>query len=258
MIEEQNRSGNTLSARAASAAKVERAADALESTKITDDEATENLLHRVEGARDYVAQTALGIKETVAAKYEDVKGGVAAKYDAMRDGLAETVAVKTLRNQVRKRPVAANAGALGVGLFVGYAIRGAFGDKKHGEYEYDGETSSRAARPDRFARSVGSRKSHKPSLLNRLMRTRMYDKFTNEAAHIGSSLIDELSHKARTVLLPAMLGKVESALGGNRSAQNTEAARQQNSRRENPAATGDGMMKRFAATNSGYAQAQPE
>lgn len=244
MIEEQNRSGNTISsARAASAAKVERAADALESAKVVDDETKENLLQRVEerveGARDYVAQTATGVKETLAAKYEDVKEGVAAKYDAMRDGLAETVAVRTLRNQVRKRPVVASAGALGVGLLVGYAIGGAFSDKKHGEYEYDGETRSRAARPYRFARGASSRKSHRPSLLNRLMRTRMYDKFTTEAAHIGSSLVDELSHKAQTVLLPAVLGKVESALGGTRSPQNTEVARQQNSRQENSIATGE-------------------
>lgn len=241
MIEEQNRSGNaTSAARADNAAKVERAADDLESAKVTDDEATENLLHRVKGARDYVAETATGVKETLAAKYDDVKEGVGAKYEAMRDKLAETVAVRAVRNQVRKRPVALSAGALSVGALVGYMIGGAFGDRRRGDHEngYDGDDYRPAARSSRM---TSSRKAHKPSLLNRLKQTRMYDKFTTEAAHIGGSLVDELSHKAQTVLLPAVFGKVESALGSSRSARNNESARQENSRRENLTTTGENL-----------------
>jgi ElaB/YqjD/DUF883 family membrane-anchored ribosome-binding protein len=95
-----------------------------------DDEPTKaELQRRMEEARDSISQTVNEIKETVTTQYENVKDTISQSLD--------------WREQYRRRPIAFTAGALGVGLILGYSVGGvAFGgedDLAGRYYEAEGE-----------------------------------------------------------------------------------------------------------------------
>jgi ElaB/YqjD/DUF883 family membrane-anchored ribosome-binding protein len=83
----------------------------------------------MEEARDSISQTVNEIKETVTTQYENVKDTISQSLD--------------WREQYRRRPIAFTAGALGVGLILGYSVGGvAFGgedDLAERYYEAEGE-----------------------------------------------------------------------------------------------------------------------
>jgi ElaB/YqjD/DUF883 family membrane-anchored ribosome-binding protein len=109
---------------------------------VRDDEPTKaELQRRMEEARDSISQTVNEIKETVTTQYENVKETISQSLD--------------WREQYRRRPVAFTAGALGVGLILGYSVGGvAFGgedDLAERYYEAEGEADGDSARGRSYA-----------------------------------------------------------------------------------------------------------
>jgi ElaB/YqjD/DUF883 family membrane-anchored ribosome-binding protein len=102
----------------------------------------EELQRRMEEARDSISQTVSDIKDTVTTQYENVRESISQSLD--------------WREQYRRRPVAFSAGALGVGLLLGYSVGGAFGGdggddlagryyEAEGDYDDDSQQRSYAA-----------------------------------------------------------------------------------------------------------------
>lgn len=61
--------------------------------------------------------------------------------------------------------------------------------------------------------------------LERFKESRAYDRLQNEVSSIGDRLLDEVSHTAQAVVLPALLGKLKDMIGIDLSAQQREAQR---------------------------------
>jgi ElaB/YqjD/DUF883 family membrane-anchored ribosome-binding protein len=81
-------------------------------TDTADDELTKaELQRRMEEARESITQTVSEIKDTVTTQYQNVRESISQSLD--------------WREQYRRRPVAFSAGALGVGVLLGYSIGGA-------------------------------------------------------------------------------------------------------------------------------------
>jgi ElaB/YqjD/DUF883 family membrane-anchored ribosome-binding protein len=85
------------------------------------------LQRRMDEARESITQTVQEIKETVTTQYQNVRETISQQLD--------------WREQYRRRPLAFTAGAVGVGLLVGYSVGGAFagGDSDLDERYYEAE-----------------------------------------------------------------------------------------------------------------------
>ncbi len=107
-------------------------------TANNDDDTTKaELQRRMEEARESITQTVSEIKDTVSTQYQNVRETITQSLD--------------WREQFRRRPAAFSAGALGVGLLVGYSIGGALrgGNKDWDESDDDydaGEQDSSSPR----------------------------------------------------------------------------------------------------------------
>ncbi len=226
---------------------------------ITDEDTTKaELQRRMEEARESITQTVSEIKETVATQYEHVRETINESLD--------------WREQFRRRPVEFSAGALGLGLLLGYGLGGAFvgrrdRDDDYSEYDDDDYDSDDDVRPAMQSMPVarpitggvsasslygsgteynrssapiapaasyeGSYKAttdaepepDKPSLLNRFKETKAYDRLQSELSTLGDRFVEELSGTARTVVLPALLGKVKDMIGIDLSTQREVATR---------------------------------
>lgn len=218
--------------------------------EISDDEETTkaDLQRRMEEARESISQTVTEIKDTVATQYQSVR-------ESINDAL-------DWREQFRKRPVAFSVGALSVGFFVGYGIASALSDnEKESDYnvfdvndeDHDAEDkhySNYAARsyaggaitgqttPSRRTAKqttvpyeaheeteVSDDEPTKPGLIERFKETRAFDRLQGEVSTLGDRFIDELSHTAQAVVLPALLGKLKDMVGLDLSTQQREARR---------------------------------
>ncbi|HVF51358.1 MAG TPA: hypothetical protein VNA19_14820 [Pyrinomonadaceae bacterium] len=92
----------------------------------TDTDATkEQLQRRMEEARESITQTVAEIKETVATQYQSVRESISDSLD--------------WREQYRRRPAAFSAGALGVGLLLGYSVGGALRGGRDDDDDFDTE-----------------------------------------------------------------------------------------------------------------------
>lgn len=95
---------------------------------VNDDDANatkEELQRRMEEARESITQTVAEIKDSVTTQYQSVRESL------------------DWREQYRRRPAAFSAGALGVGLLVGYSVGGAFvGGKSDDDYYEDDDYMS--------------------------------------------------------------------------------------------------------------------
>ncbi|MBA3713542.1 MAG: hypothetical protein H0W76_14000 [Pyrinomonadaceae bacterium] len=231
---------------------------------VTDEDTTKaELQRRMEEARESITQTVSEIKDTVTTQYEHVRETISESLD--------------WREQFRRRPVEFSAGALGLGLLLGYGLGGAFvgrrdrsddDDYSHDYTEYDDDDDSdsdvrpamqsmSAARPitggvsasspygsstdyNRSSASLAPAASYegsykamadaetgvdKPSLLNRFKETKAYDRLQSELSTLGDRFVEELSGTARTVVLPALLGKVKDMIGIDLSTQREVAQR---------------------------------
>jgi ElaB/YqjD/DUF883 family membrane-anchored ribosome-binding protein len=65
----------------------------------------------------------------------------------------------------------------------------------------------------------------KPGVLSRFKETKAYDRLQSELSSLGDRFVDELSTTARTVILPALLGRVKDMIGIDLSTQREVAQR---------------------------------
>ena len=191
---------------------------------LTDEEPSkEELQRRMEEARDSISHTVTEIKDTVVNQYQSVK-----------DQINETL---DWREQVRKRPVLWTAGALGVGVSVGYCIASTIKgeDEEHDDYRLRNmkrvTPSGRSFSPsDRYYASHANEARETPEptrtaapeepagpagpgLIERFKETAAYDRLEKEVSSLGGRLVDELSKTATEVVLPMLLKKVTELIG---------------------------------------------
>ena len=221
-------------------------------TNATDDTAElskEELQRRMEEARESITQTVSEIKETVTSQYQNVRESISDALD--------------WREQYRRHPVALSAGALGAGFLAGYGLRSMLsgGDEDipegYEEYDYDEDVSlprsaaraysaqaitgipasagttapapslqpppSSAIYADETATTEEEDKG--PGLFERFKGTQAYDRLMQEVSTLGARAVDELSHTAQTVVLPAILNKLKDAVGIDLSMQKQQAER---------------------------------
>ncbi len=169
------------------------------------DSSKDELQHRMEVARASISHTVDEIKDTMVNQYESVK---------------ETVS-KTLdwHEQVKRRPIAWSAGALGAGFVVGYGVAAVV--KGPGKVSYGGGPVTRAtvyaAAASQSNLGAAKRKDAEESgsgLVERIKDTPAYDRVRNEAGVIGNRLIEEISKKAQEVVLPAAIAWLGSWIEG--------------------------------------------
>ena len=173
------------------------------------DSSKDELQHRMEVARESISQTVDEIKDTVVNQYESVK---------------ETVS-KTLdwHEQVKRRPVAWSAGALGAGFVVGYGVAavvkgpGKISVQRYQEAPVRRATANAPAASQSNAGAAlrGAAEIVAGSgLIDRIKETPAYDRVKSEAGVIGNRFVDEISKKAQEVVLPAALAWIGSWLEG--------------------------------------------
>jgi hypothetical protein len=170
----------------------------------------EELQRRLETARDSISNTVTEIKETVANQVQAVKDTL------------------DWREQFKKRPVAWCAGALGVGLSVGYCIANyAKGEEEDYSSAIDhfGEESNRYYASQSVAGAplspqVGIRTregngSHDsgPGFFQKVASTQAFERVKDEAGNIGDAIVQELSKTAKTVVLPALMVSLRNFIG---------------------------------------------
>lgn len=169
------------------------------------DSSKDELQHRMEAARESISHTVDEIKDTVVNQYESVKESVSQTLD--------------WHEQVKKRPVAWSAGALGAGFIVGYGVAAVVkGPPKISLPSENGRAriNARAAFDSHVPRSRQNetREDFGSGLMQRIKETPAYDRVKSEAGVIGNRFVDEISKKAQEVVLPAALTWIGSWLEG--------------------------------------------
>jgi len=171
------------------------------------DSSKDELQHRMEVARDSISHTVDEIKDTMVNQFESVKESV----------------TKTLdwHEQVKKRPVAWGAGALGAGFVVGYGVAavvkgpGKLAVQRVGEVPVKrAAVNIPAAAQSNFgsARRDEEEAAATSGLIQRIKETPAFDRVKNEAGVIGNRFVDEISKKAQEVVLPAAIALIGSWL----------------------------------------------
>jgi hypothetical protein len=175
------------------------------SLRETDHEPSKDeLQHRMEVTRESISDAVEGIKDTMVNQYESVKETVANTLD--------------WHEQVKKRPAAWSAGALGAGFIVGYGVAAVVkGPAKVPVQHYAPPPVPARASAAAVSQSAASTPGHQdntPGLIQRLSETPAYDRVKQEAGVIGNRFVDEISKQAQQVVLPAVIGWLGSWLEG--------------------------------------------
>lgn len=177
--------------------------------KSDQDASKDELQHRMEAARESISHTVDEIKDSVVNQYESVKESVSKTLD--------------WHEQVKKRPVAWSAGALGAGFVVGYAVAAVVkGPGKISMRDYEEVPVGRAVVKTGSAlqSNTGAARRHdevdepRAGLMERIKETPAFDRVKNEAGVIGNRFVEELSKKAQDVVLPAAIAWIGSWLEG--------------------------------------------
>jgi hypothetical protein len=154
----------------------------------------EDLQQRLDETRQSISETVTEIKETVQHQVQAVKDTL------------------DWREQVKRRPVAWSAGALGVGFAVGYCLAANVLDPDETtSYEHEGR--SYAAQP-----VIGLH--HKteesgPGIIERVTNTPAYGRVKQEVGAIGNVFVDEIGKVAKTVIVPALIASIRDFVGGH-------------------------------------------
>ena len=173
--------------------------------KLGEDSSKDELQHRMEAARESISNTVDEIKDTVVNQYESVKESVSQTLD--------------WHEQVKRRPVAWSAGALGAGFIVGYGVAAVVKGppqislpRERGPARINTaaafESDVLKPRQNETNEDFGS------GLIQRIKDTPAYDRVKSEAGVIGNRFVDEISKKAQEVVLPAALTLIGSWLEG--------------------------------------------
>ena len=176
-------------------------------SKSDQDSSKDELQHRMEVARESISHTVVEIKDTMVNQYESVKESVSKTLD--------------WHEQVKRRPVAWGAGALGAGFVVGYGVAAVVkGPGKISVQRY-GEVPSRRATVNASSQSNAGAapqqeevEDSRSGLIERIKETPAYDRVKNEAGVIGNRFVDEISKKAQEVVLPAAIAWIGGWLEG--------------------------------------------
>lgn len=228
-----------------------------ETDRIADDDADESkeeLQRRMEEARESITQTVSEIKETVATQYHNVRESISDSLDWREQYRRRPVAFS-----VGALSVGLLVGYGVRGMFAGGDSEGI--PAGYEEYDYDtdegiaysrsaptpsyagqaitGGGSSRAASPSREPSSYApalmsmsdatldetAEEDKGPGMFERFKGTQAYDRLTQEISTLGGRAVDELSHTAQTVVLPAILNKLKDAIGLDLSMEKRQAER---------------------------------
>jgi hypothetical protein len=172
----------------------------------------EELQRRLETARDSISNTVTEIKETVAHQVQAVKDTL------------------DWREQFKKRPVAWCAGALGVGLSVGYCIAN-YAKSDDENYSYSSAIDRYGEESDRYyasqsvagapmspqvgmrAREGNGSQDSGPGFFQKVANTHAFERVKDEAGNIGDAIVQELSKTAKTVVLPALMVSLRNFIG---------------------------------------------
>jgi hypothetical protein len=173
-------------------------------SKPGEDSSKDELQHRMEAARESISNTVDEIKDTVVNQYESVKESVSQTLD--------------WHEQVKRRPVAWSAGALGAGFIVGYGVAAVVkGPPKISLPRERSRARINAATSDINGPKPLPNETNEDSgtgLIQRIKETPAYDRVKSEAGVIGNRFVDEISKKAQEVVLPAALTWIGSWLEG--------------------------------------------
>jgi hypothetical protein len=174
------------------------------SNKPDDGASKDELQHRMEAARESITSTVDEIKDAVVNQYESVKESVSQTLD--------------WHEQVKKRPIAWSAGALGAGFLVGYGVAAMVKGPSKISVARGKEGPLGGIAPISQADIDRGRPPEKralgPGLIQRIKETPAYDRVKSEAGVIGNNFVDGISKKAQEVVLPAAVAWIGSWLEG--------------------------------------------
>jgi hypothetical protein len=173
------------------------------SNKPDDDSSKDQLQHRMEAARESISHTVDEIKDTVVNQYESVKETVSQTLD--------------WHEQVKKRPVAWSAGALGAGFIVGYGVAAIVKGPTKVSVSRDEDRPIGGAPLSQAEIDHGrvpEQRASGPGLIQRIKETPAYDRVKSEAGVIGNNFVDGISKKAQEIVLPAAIAWIGSWLEG--------------------------------------------
>jgi hypothetical protein len=174
------------------------------SNQSDDDSSKDELQHRMEVARESITNTVDEIKDAVVNQYESVKESVSQTLD--------------WHEQVKKRPVAWSAGALGAGFIVGYGVAAIVKGPNKVSVSRDEDRPIGGAAPLSQAEidhgRVPEQRASGPGLIQRIKETPAYDRVKSEAGVIGNNFVDGISKKAQEIVLPAAIAWIGSWLEG--------------------------------------------
>lgn len=134
------------------------------------------------------------------------QGSTAARADLKRPALPEKGATSEGRTRA--------------GEDVGPDTRPSYGES------YEGESYGAAASAGLAGYGTEEEEESKgPGLLERFKETKAYDRLQDELATIGERVVEELSHTARSVVVPALLNKLKDMVGIDLTTQREVAQR---------------------------------
>ena len=177
-------------------------------SNVDQDSSKNELQHRMEVARESISHTVDEIKDSVVNQYESVKESVSKTLD--------------WHEQVKKRPVAWSAGAVGAGFLVGYGVAAVVKGPTRIPIESYGDGRLRQAKghaPGASSGDAGKTRKNEatepsgPGLIHRMKETAAYDRVRSEAGVIGNHFVDEISKQAKEVLVPAAMAWIGGWLG---------------------------------------------
>ena len=219
----------------------------------TDDDANatkEELQRRMEEARESITQTVSEIKDSVTTQYQNVRESLDWREQYRRRPVAFSVGALGVGLLAGYGVAGAFAGGRSDGddyydedddymsssptsyvppSYASQAITGSSAyAKSASESPSFPRTSAESTTPPTATPNYSSMSEpQKPGLVERFKGTQAFDRLQSELSTLGSRAVDELSHTAQSVVLPALLGKLKDMIGIDLSMQKREAQRSQ-------------------------------
>ncbi len=219
----------------------------------SDDETTkQELQRRMEQARESITQTVSEIKDTVSTQYQSVREGINEALDwreqyrkrpvafhigAVSIGFLIGYGLASASSNGRRRGEDYSVfdvsevdedyeDASDASDYQSYSGKGyAAGARSGAPVSYARQTNAIAEPVSNRYESSDTQEPQKPGLVERFKETKAFDRLQHEVASLGDRFVDELSHTAQAVVLPALLGKLKDMIGIDLGAQQKEAKR---------------------------------
>lgn len=137
---------------------------------------------------------------------------------------AATAARADLKRPALPEKGATTEGRVRAGEDVGPDTRPSYDEYDEG-YDTESYGEGRSAGFADFGAEEEEAEPKGPGLLERFKETKAYDRLQDELATIGERVVEELSHTARSVVVPALLSKLKDFMGIDLSTQREVAQR---------------------------------